>query len=158
MTQVDFADVLASINLRKTLAQERCVRNKKTLLKAMRRLGIQKIEVSYSGVGDSGAIDEVSGIGADGVIVDIVSAGSIALIRTVSNFENGSWSERSVRKRMPFHEACEEYVCDWLEANHMGWENNDGADGEVVIDLAESKVTFTHNSHYIATETSEEVL
>jgi hypothetical protein len=41
-------------------------------------------------------------------------------------------------------------VYDFLDRTHAGWENNDGADGEFVFDVASRTVTLDYNERYTA--------
>src|SRR3546814_5388753 len=45
----------------------------------------------------------------------------------------------------------ENAVCD----HHGGWENGEGAYGEIVIDVASGGVTITHNARFIDYDTTE---
>jgi len=152
---IDTNEILATIERTRKDARDRFTTNKATILTAMRDQQIKKVVVSYSGYGDSGCIDSIHAGRDDEAEAVNLSAIAVVVVATSSLFVDGSWRENKCEKTMTFHEALEEFAYDWLEANHGGWENNDGADGEFIFDLEEGRVFITHNSHYTETDTEE---
>ncbi len=59
---------------------------------------------------------------------------------------------------LPTPKALEEFVYDWLEMEHPGWENNDGADGTCSIDLSQGSFTLEHTDYYTESDTTESTL
>ena len=84
-------------------------------------LGVAKIQVAYSGYGDSGAIDGIQYRGPTGIRVD--------------------------RATIPTQliEALERCACSLLPA---GFEINDGGQGTLTIDIQLAKVTIQHQENY----------
>ena len=41
-----------------------------------------------------------------------------------------------------------ELAYDILDLYHSGWENNDGADGQIIIDLENKEIQLYHTSYY----------
>jgi hypothetical protein len=51
-------------------------------------------------------------------------------------------------------EAVENLAWDYLEERHAGWENNDGAFGTFVFDVAGRTITLEHNERFTDVTTS----
>jgi hypothetical protein len=49
---------------------------------------------------------------------------------------------------MPLREAIEELCYSYLEQDYGGWENNDGAFGEFIFDVATRKIGLEFNSRF----------
>ena len=49
-------------------------------------------------------------------------------------------------------EAVESLAYDVLEKTHCGWENSDGAYGDVIFDIEEETITLDYNERYTASE------
>ena len=97
------------------------------ILPGFKSLGVANIEVSYSGYGDSGAIDGVQYRGPTGIRVD--------------------------RAPIPTQliEDLESCAYEFLPA---GFEINAGGQGTLTIDVQASKVTLTHETNYTASEST----
>ena len=91
------------------------------ILPQFRRLGVANIEVSYSGYGDSGAIDGVQYRGPTGIRVD-----------------RATIPEKLI-------EDLESCVYSFLPA---GFEINDGGQGTLTIDVQLAKVAIQHQENY----------
>ena len=46
----------------------------------------------------------------------------------------------------------ESLAYDVLEKTHCGWENSDGAYGDVIFDVADGVITLDYNERYTASE------
>lgn len=90
------------------------------LLHLLKDQGAVRIEVSYSGSGDSGGIDDTTAYNANDDLVTLPD-GAQALI------EEWAWEHA-----IP----------------HTGWENNEGGEGTVTIDLATFEVEAEHTDRY----------
>jgi hypothetical protein len=91
------------------------------ILPQFRELGVANIEVSYSGYGDSGAIDGVQYRDKAGIRVDRAAVPT------------------------PLIEDLESCVYSFLPA---GFEINDGGQGTLTIDVQLAKVTIQHQENY----------
>ena len=94
---------------------------KAEILPRFRVLGVANIEVSYSGYGDSGAIDGVQYRGPTGIRVDRASIPA----QLVEDLEHCAYS--------------------FLPA---GFEINDGGQGTLTIDVQLAKVAIQHQENY----------
>ena len=49
-------------------------------------------------------------------------------------------------------QALADFTLDWVEDTHSGWEINDGACGELVIDVAEATFVLDCSLRFTATD------
>jgi hypothetical protein len=118
--------------------------NKTTLLNALSRAGVTHVTVRFDGYGDSGQIENIEvRAGEDDVTMP---AATIEIAESV-------WGEAEPkRSSVNIAAAVERLAYDVLERTHCGWENNDGAYGDIVFDVAEGVITLDYNERYTATE------
>lgn len=138
---VDYAAICEREAARDRLDAELRPANKAALLGALRAAAITSVVVTFDGCGDSGQIEEVDAVGPEGacelpaVDVEIATA---------------TWSVEIDRRSLPIGEAIEELSYDLLNGLHGGWEDNDGAYGEVTFDAAADTITLDYNGRYTA--------
>lgn len=128
------------------------------ILEALEKLSIVKVVVSYSGSGDSGQVEDATAfdkddapIVMDDVVVDVTADKSV--------FKEGVGFEHVVGVvSTPLKEALEEMAYDALEMKHPGWENNDGASGELVVIVSDKSFTLGHDSYYTTSDHTESKL
>lgn len=119
--------------------------NKTALFDCLSASGIAQVLVSFDGCGDSGQIESLETRDAAGRVVELPSA-QISITLAI-------WGHaESERRNMPIVEAIEHLAYDALSETHGGWENDDGAYGEFVFDVAERMITLDYNERYTATE------
>jgi hypothetical protein len=118
--------------------------NKATVLAVLRDAGISKVTVTFNGYGDSGQIDSIAVKAGD---TDAELPGnSVEIARA-------SWeSEAPEQMNEPLADAIETLCYALLEEKHDGWENNEGAYGEFVFDVAADRIVLDFNYRI---ETSE---
>lgn len=118
--------------------------NKAALLDALALAGITAVIVSFDGYSDSGQIENVEvRIGDDEARMP---AGTIEVGEAL-------WGEVELkRSAVNISAAVESLAYDVLEQTHAGWEDNDGAYGDIVFDVAERTITLDYNERYTASE------
>lgn len=118
--------------------------NKAAFLDALAAAGITAIIVSFDGYGDSGQIENVEvRIGDDQARIP---AGTIEVGEAL-------WGEVELeRSAVSISAAVESLAYDVLEQTHSSWEDNDGAYGDIVFDVAERTITLDYNERYTASE------
>ena len=119
--------------------------NKTALFDCLATSGIARIVVSFDGCGDSGQIESIEARNAAGGVVELPA---MPMLVTFPIWGHAVPEMRS----MPLAEAIEHLAYDALSETHGGWENDDGAYGEFVFDVAERTITLDYNERYIATE------
>ena len=118
--------------------------NKGALLDALALAGVTRVVVSFDGYGDSGQIENVE-----------VQAGEdqVAMPTAAIEIAEAVWNQAEPkRSTVGIGEAVESLAYDVLEKTHCGWENNDGAHGDVIFDVAEDAITLDYNERYTASE------
>jgi len=118
--------------------------NKATLFQALSDAGIRTVVVGFDGCGDSGQIESVVARDADGVEVEI-PLGDLT-VRSVE-FETCMTTERTTT----VSDLVERMAYEFLHRTHGGWEDNEGAYGEFIFDVAEQSITLDYNERYIET-------
>jgi hypothetical protein len=61
---------------------------------------------------------------------------------------SSQWGANTRRSDQPLRDAIETLCYDYLEQEHGGWENNDGAYGEFQFDVAERTIELEFSSRY----------
>ncbi len=118
--------------------------NKGALLSALALAGVTRVVVSFDGYGDSGQIENVEvQVGAD----------QVAMPTAAIEIAEAVWDQAEPkRSTVGIAEAVESLAYDVLEKTHSGWENSDGAFGDVIFDAEEETITLYYNERYTASE------
>lgn len=118
---------------------------KRAVITPLRQAGIARVEIRFDGYGDSGAIEEIGCLDAAGeafacpeIAVDIASC-------------DGSDEPGECRQEL-LRAALESLGYLALERHHPGWEINDGASGELVIDVAAASFMLECSLRYTGYE------
>jgi hypothetical protein len=131
-------DIMASYqNHQKALAEANVI-NKSAVFDALATAKIATVNVTFDGEGDSGQIE---GIAADDS--PNIPQVSIQLLRETGWGTGGLDSIQS-----PLRGAIEQLCYDFLEQEHGGWENNDGAFGEFTFDVATREIRVEFNGRF----------
>ena len=118
--------------------------NKTALFEALASARIDTVEVTFNGYADEGQIDGPVADG-EGVDTDLQSI-HVEIARV-------EWRNQIVtRQTLSVKDAIEKLVHDILEQTYSGWENNQGAYGDFLFDVAEQSITLNFNERI---ETSE---
>ena len=148
MTDTSDATPLSDLEMkavaRAKLEAEFFTLNKATLFNALTLAGVTRLVVSFDGYGDSGQIENVEAqAGGDPVTIP---GAAIEIAEAV-------WDQTEPRRSsVGIAEAVERLAYDVLEKTHCGWENNDGAYGDVIFDTEEETITLDYNERYTASE------
>lgn len=123
--------------------------NKTVLFDALAQAGISGVEVTFDGYGDSGQIEEVTAM-ADDKDVELPAV-SVEIARV-------QWgSSDIVRTIHPLTHAIEQVAYDFLSVSHGGWENNEGAYGDFLFDVASRTITLNYNERIESSEYTKHV-
>jgi hypothetical protein len=133
----DFAALYA--NHQKALKEANAM-NKAAVFTALSQAGITRIVVEFDGEGDSGQLGNVAAYCGDELRG--IPDGTVEL-RQVS-WGAGKPDTRNARLRQSVEQLC----YDFLEQEHGGWENNDGAYGEFLFDVGQQRVELDFNARY----------
>lgn len=90
----------------------------------LKEAGVASVHIEYDGCGDSGQIESVSYLDREGKALDFSGTASLSEERLMDLFY------------------------DLTQARHPGWENNDGAFGELDWNLDADTLRHTHNDRF----------
>ncbi len=134
--------------------EERIAANRTAIFSALRDEGVLRAAVTYTGSGDSGGPEGVRFEMPDGP--QKLDEMPMAPQYVVScQYVNSAWRNTTSLDDRPLDDALTDFAMDAVEQHFGGWENEDGASGEVVFDATASTVVIEHNSYFIDSEYSE---
>lgn len=116
-------------------------RTKELLFDALRDAGITRVTAEFDGEGDSGQIDN---------IIAFVGDQTTPLPETEIKVHSATFGSPKVSAHRQALTCAIENVCyGYLEHEHDGWENNEGAYGEFVFEVEERKISLDFNERFI---------
>lgn len=124
--------------------------NKAVLFEALAQVGITTVLVEFDGYGDSGQIEDISAHAGPDDAVDLPECNV-----EIARVEYGRLE--IVRETYTVKEAIERLAYDFLEETHGGWENNEGAYGDFLFDVAERTITLNYNERIETSEYTQHV-
>ena len=131
--------------------------NKRTLIAALTVAGTATVaQIEYEGSGDSGSVQDVCITLGNGLPFD--DQVTIDVLDRESCFTDGSWQHHTTVKSTTLRQALEDFAEEVLEELHDGWENNDGASGEVIFVLGKDgteEVRVEHNDYFTESDYTE---
>ena len=146
---IDIEAVMADFAVRQAERQTQVVEEiqqlKTVILPRLQDAGIARVEIRFDGCGDSGAVEECA-------CLDVAGAGIPCPDVTLLEGEAGSVDRTGSREPQSLGQALEQLTYLALERHHPGWEINDGACGQLVIDVAEATFVLDCSLRFIATD------
>jgi hypothetical protein len=141
-------------------AAKRIQLNKHILFDVLDAHGVDSVEVTFDGSGDSGSITDISFFDdsvdvsptPDEIMAKIVE-GAKVLVST--GFSSSGFTENFSETPITVRELIESITYDGLKAKHEGWENNDGAYGEFNFDCDSRNVTMEYYERSTEYDTHE---
>ena len=126
--------------------------SKEEIMAALRKAGVAKAVIEYSGSGDSGQVDSVVFFDRNGDGVD-TSAKIILDTKVDSPPKDGetAWTTRVEKREFAIDQAVERYAYDCLGAKVPGWEDNDGGQGRITIFVDDDLVVMEHQENVVET-------
>jgi len=123
--------------------------NKAALFDSLAAAGITLIVVSFDGYGDSGQIEDVEVKVGDTVVP--MPEGTIEIAEAL-------WDQSEPnRSTISIADTNERFVYELLTDTHCGWENNDGAYGDFIFDVAERTITLDYNERYTQSDYTQHI-
>jgi hypothetical protein len=114
--------------------------NKDTLFDALAQTAITVVSVEFDGEGDEGQIGEMTAHAGDGAV-------PLPELPVTLHHANNS-IVRLDSRQTTLREAIETLCYGYLEQQHSGWENNDGAYGEFTFDVASRRIDLEFNARF----------
>jgi len=110
---------------------ERVRRELPVLAGKLKSIGVASVQVEYDGCGDSGQIEDIVCLDAESKTVALTGKTPVTI------------------------DQLSDLFYDLIEARHPGWENNDGARGELEWIVETDTLTHTHNDRFTDYHTTE---
>ncbi len=146
---IDIEAVMADFAVRQAERQTRVVEEiqqlKTVILPRLQEAGIARVEIRFDGCGDSGAVEECA-------CLDAAGAGIPCPEVSLMEGEADSVDRTGSAEPQSLGQALEQLTYLALERHHPGWEINDGACGELVIDVAEATFVLACSLRFTATD------
>jgi hypothetical protein len=118
---------------------------KSAVISPLRSAGIVRVEIRFDGCGDSGAVEEC-------ICYDAASAPVPCPDAAVEPFRIEPPDRDAEAEPRSLAAALESLAYLALERHHPGWELNDGAYGELIIDVAVASFTLDCSLRFTATD------
>lgn len=133
----DNNEIMASYqNHQKALGEANDI-NKRTVFDALAAAGIATVNVTFDGEGDSGQID------------NITADDSPNIPQVQIELQQTSWGSGKLDStQSTLRDAIETLCYSFLEQQQGGWENNDGAYGEFIFQVAERSIELEFNARF----------
>lgn len=144
--QASWSHYLAQEAARTALFETLRPANQAAIFDTLAAAGVVTLVVSFDGYGDSGQIESLDARGTEGEIA--IADASVVYASPAYGEDAGAVEGQN----MPLAEAVETLCYDLLRQTHSGWENNDGAFGDFVFDVAAGTISLDHNDRYTAIE------
>lgn len=146
---IDIEAVMADFAVRQAERQTQVVEEiqqlKTVILPRLQEAGIARVEIRFDGCGDSGAVEEC-------VCLDAAGAGMACPDVSLQESEADKADPTGSAELHSLGQALEQLTYLALERHHPGWEINDGACGELVIDVAEATFVLDCSLRFTATD------
>jgi len=146
---IDIEAVMADFAIRqaerKTEVAEEIQQLKAAILPRLQEAGIARVEIRFDGCSDSGAVEECACLDAAGAAIACPDD-------TLQEGEADKADGAGSNEQQSLGQALEQLTYLALERHHPGWEINDGACGELVIDVAEATFVLDCSLRFTATD------
>lgn len=146
---IDIEAVMADFAVRQAERQmqvaEEIQQLKTVILPRLQEADIARVEIRFDGCSDSGAVEECVCLDAAGAAIECPD---VKLPEGEAHPADGAGSEQL----QSLGQALEQLTYLALERHHPGWEINDGACGELVIDVAEATFVLDCSLRFTATD------
>lgn len=136
-------DVLSKIARYEARLAVSNAKTKTAIIAALAAAGVARVTVIFDGYGDSGGIEDVA---VEGALTELPA---IEVSCWQAAYGDGE-AETEVAK--PLKDAVEDLALAYLSQTHGGWENNEGAFGEVVIDVESGTATLDYHERLSRTD------
>ena len=121
---------------------------KAELIRLLVAINATRVVIAYDGCGDNGQIESVEAYDALGKELPL----------DAPPFELTNGTPETTGRYASLREALDDYAWDLLAVYHDGFEDGDGAFGEITIDVGKALVTIDHNARFTdSTNTMTEV-
>ena len=143
---IDMEKIMESIAKHREALAEAWKLNRDMFFVVLSAAQITRVTVTFDGEGDSGQINNIEAYKGDE---------QVPLPDQAIPVRTASWNDDAITIEEKTLDAAIERLCyDFLEQEHGGWENNDGAYGEFTFDVAKRTVELEFNGRFTDVHTS----
>jgi hypothetical protein len=129
-----------------TIARSVATKAKASFCPILAAHGIVRVTIDYDGGGDEGQVHSIAYFTTDN---QEVNAPNVYCDRYVSDFHGAITIDQAL-----INDALDSFAYEALATFHNGWENGEGACGEISIDTLTQSATLDHNVRVIELEHS----
>lgn len=133
--------------------EQRIAANRAAIFDVLRAEGVLRAVASYCGSGDSGGPEGVRFELPDGRTLDEVP--EVPQYREASHWSDGAWHSRMALEERELEDAIADLAMEVVERHYGGWEDGDGASGEVTFDATDGSVLIGHRAYFTDSDYSE---
>ena len=126
---------------------EYCARAKPILIGALEKVAVARVCIYYDGYGDQGAVGDIVATTSDNEDADISED------LDYPTYDN--WSSVTRKTRGSLHAALTDFAEIVISHHYRGWENNEGAIGEINIDVQAGSFRIVHSTRVMTTENEQ---
>ena len=134
-------------------APQRIAANRAAIFDALRADGVARAVASYNGSGDNGGPEGVQYELPDGRTLEPIP--EVLQYRETCEWSGGTWQMTVTLKDWPLDDAITDVAMELVDEHFGGWENGDGASGEVVFDTADGSVVIEHRAYFTDSDYQE---
>ncbi len=127
--------------------------NRESLLAALIKLNITEVIIRYEGGGDSGDVTELE-VKPEPVTPQL-AVEHIAHRYVASEYRDREYHYFLEERQSSVDDALRDFAMAWANAQHSGWENNDGGSGSVTIHVTENNFQLEHTEYYTESSSYE---
>jgi hypothetical protein len=136
----DLTEIAETYKLHRQAVAQANALNKESVFDALVRAGITLVTVNFDGEGDEGQVENTQAYADDK---------PEQLPSETIEFSKVSWNTHKLdASSISLSEAIETLCYDYLEQEHGGWENNDGAYGEFSFNVADRVIDLDFNARF----------
>ncbi len=144
MTEQPFVDYEANYRTFEKLEKGLLPRNKEVLFEAFTAARIASVTVTFDGCGDSGQMEDMSAVDLNDMTVSIPE--------WTINTRRADFHGLTVKEEATTVEDFIETLCyDLLSKRQNGWENGDGAYGQIIFTTAQRAIRIEFHERYTET-------
>ena len=160
-------------NVCQKMREEGLLKDKERLPCRLAELNTSKVEITFSGSGDSGQIDSISYVSVDDQSTAFSPGGEkIVWANSTTRYDKdavrkddkgnpitssdgtplkGDWIKTSKDEETTLDAAVEDFIYRLLESTGHDWYNNEGGQGEVSIEVTENEINLNIGINEIIT-------
>jgi hypothetical protein len=129
------------------LSQQALTLNRDLLINTLQTLNITEVRANYQGGGDSGDVMDFDVIPES--LSPLLHSEKLDYHSVRGEFVDGHYQYLSSNQPTPLNEALTDFVLSWIGMHHCGWENNEGGQGVMIVDVLSNGFDLNHTEFYV---------